>query len=169
MTDEGKARARERLDWLRKQGGYTAFKAGPGGKWRGHEPPAVIDAFVERAYLMREWVGPDVELAFDFHGKMTPALAIEICHEPGEISSAASVAVAASAAPITRSVLVTLPPGLCQIRSSLSGERDNPRGLFWHAPHKNSRPVPRRTGNLQRYAVRALLRDDARAGGSHDA
>ncbi|NJN83343.1 MAG: hypothetical protein HC802_14370 [Caldilineaceae bacterium] len=30
---------------------------------------------------MREWVGPEVELAFDFHGKMTPALAIEICHE----------------------------------------------------------------------------------------
>ena len=41
----------------------------------------VIDEFVKRAYLMREWVGPDVELAFDFHGKMTPALAIEICHE----------------------------------------------------------------------------------------
>lgn len=41
----------------------------------------MIDAFVERAYLMREWVGPDVELAFDFHGKMTPALAIEVCHE----------------------------------------------------------------------------------------
>jgi galactonate dehydratase len=81
MTDEGKARAKERLDMLRKSGGYTAFKSGPGGKWRGHEPPAVIDAFVERAYLMREWVGPDVELAFDFHGKMTPALAIEICRE----------------------------------------------------------------------------------------
>jgi galactonate dehydratase len=81
MTDEGKARAKERLEMLRKKGGYQAFKAGPGGKWRGHEPPAVIDAFVERAYLMREWVGPDVELAFDFHGKMTPALAIEICHE----------------------------------------------------------------------------------------
>ena len=44
-------------------------------------PLRVIDEFVERAYLMREWVGPDVELAFDFHGKMTPALAIEICHE----------------------------------------------------------------------------------------
>jgi galactonate dehydratase len=41
----------------------------------------MIDAFVERAFLMREWVGPDVELAFDFHGKMTPALAIEICQE----------------------------------------------------------------------------------------
>jgi galactonate dehydratase len=81
MTDEGKARAKERLEMLRKKGGYDAFKSGPGGTWRGHEPPAVIDAFVERAYLMREWVGPDVELAFDFHGKMTPALAIEICHE----------------------------------------------------------------------------------------
>jgi galactonate dehydratase len=80
MTDEGLERSRARLEWL-QQKGYTAFKAGPGGKWRGHEPPAVIDAFVERAYKMREWVGQDVELAFDFHGKFTPALAIEICHE----------------------------------------------------------------------------------------
>lgn len=64
-----------------QRSGYTAFKTGPGDKWRGHEPPAVIDAFVKRAYTMREWVGPDVELAFDFHGKMTPALAVEICHE----------------------------------------------------------------------------------------
>ena len=81
MTDAGKASAKERLEMLQKKGGYDAFKTGPGGKWRAHEPPAVIDAFVERAYLMREWVGPDVELCFDFHGKMTPALAIEVCHE----------------------------------------------------------------------------------------
>ena len=81
LTDEGKAAAKERLEFLRQKGGYKAFKSGPGGKWRGHEPPAVIDEFVERAYLMREWVGPDVELAFDFHGKMTPALAVEVCHE----------------------------------------------------------------------------------------
>ena len=81
LSDEGKASAKERLEWLRKLGGYKAFKSGPGGKWRAQEPPAVIDEFVERAYLMREWVGPDVELGFDFHGKMTPALAIEICHE----------------------------------------------------------------------------------------
>jgi galactonate dehydratase len=80
MTDAGLAAARERLERLRASG-YTAFKSGPGGAWRGHEPPAVIDAFVRRAYLMREWVGPEVELAFDLHGKMTPALAIEICHE----------------------------------------------------------------------------------------
>ena len=81
LTDEGKAAARERLDFLQKRGGYGAYKSGPGGTWRAHEPPAVIDDFVERAYLMREWVGDEVELAFDFHGKMTPALAVEICQE----------------------------------------------------------------------------------------
>lgn len=72
--------ARQRLERLQPMG-YTAYKSGPGGKWRGHEPPAVIDEFVKRAYLMREWTGDAVELAFDFHGKMTPALAIEICHQ----------------------------------------------------------------------------------------
>jgi galactonate dehydratase len=80
LTEEGRARSRERLEWLRSKG-YTAFKSGPGGKWRAHEPPSAIDAFVKRAYLMREWVGPDVELAFDFHGKMAPGMAIEICRE----------------------------------------------------------------------------------------
>lgn len=80
MSEDGLAASRQRLDRL-LQSGYTAFKSGPAGTWRGHEPPAVIDSFVRCAYMMREWVGPDVELAFDFHGKMTPALAIEICHE----------------------------------------------------------------------------------------
>jgi galactonate dehydratase len=79
-SDEAKEAARARLDMLMKSG-YTAFKSGPGGKWRAHEPPSTIDAFVENAYLMREWVGPDVELCFDFHGKMTPGLAVEVCHQ----------------------------------------------------------------------------------------
>ncbi len=80
LSEQGLETARARLERLRRAG-YTAFKSGPGGRWRGHEPPAVIDAFVRRAYTMREWVGPDVELCFDFHGKFTPALAAEICHE----------------------------------------------------------------------------------------
>ncbi|MDA1191503.1 MAG: galactonate dehydratase [Candidatus Poribacteria bacterium] len=80
LSDDGLARSRERLDMLMAKG-YTAFKSGPGGKWRAHEPPAVIDEFVKRAYLAREWVGDGVELCYDFHGKMTPALAVEICHE----------------------------------------------------------------------------------------
>jgi galactonate dehydratase len=80
-SDEGLTKAKDRLDYLRKNGGYTAFKSGPGGKWRAHEPPAVIDRFVKRANLAREMVGPEVELAFDFHGKMTPGLAVEVCHQ----------------------------------------------------------------------------------------
>ena len=80
MEERSLDHARERLSKLQERG-YTAYKAGPGGKWRAHEPPAMVDEFVKRAYTMREWVGPDVELAFDFHGKMTPAMAIEVCHE----------------------------------------------------------------------------------------
>ena len=78
QTDEALAAARNRLDMLLAKG-YTAFKAGPGGTWRAHEPPARIDAFVRDAYTMREWVGDEVDLCFDFHGKMTPGLAIEVC------------------------------------------------------------------------------------------
>lgn len=81
VSEESLQASRERLDRLMKEGNYTAFKGGPGGKWRAHEPPAVIDRFVKCAYTMREWVGPEVELCFDFHGKMTPALAIEVCNE----------------------------------------------------------------------------------------
>jgi galactonate dehydratase len=80
-SDEGLAKSRARLDYLQKAGGYNAFKAGPGGKWRAHEPPSRIDDFIACAQLMRDWVGPDVELAFDFHGKMMPAIAIEVCHQ----------------------------------------------------------------------------------------
>ena len=79
-TDEALATSKERLDMLMKKG-YTAFKSGPSGTWRAHEPPSRIDAFVNNAYMMREWVGDDIELCFDFHGKMAPGLAIEVCHE----------------------------------------------------------------------------------------
>jgi galactonate dehydratase len=79
-TDEALTSSRERLDMLMKKG-YTAFKSGPPGTWRAHEPPSRIDTFIKRAYLMREWVGDDIELCFDFHGKMAPGLAIEVCHE----------------------------------------------------------------------------------------
>lgn len=80
-SDEGLASSKARLEKLQKKGGYKAFKSGPGGKWRAHEPPSVIDDFVKKAYLMREWVGDDCEIAFDFHGKMTPGLAVEVCQE----------------------------------------------------------------------------------------
>lgn len=80
-TERGFESARVRLETLQKQGGYNAFKTGINGKWRAHEPPATIDKFVKCAYTMREWVGDECEICFDFHGKMTPALAVEVCHE----------------------------------------------------------------------------------------
>ena len=80
MSDEALEAARTRLDMLSAMG-YTAYKSGPGGSWRAHEPPSRIDEFVQMAYLMREWVGNDVELCFDFHGKMAPGIAIEVCNE----------------------------------------------------------------------------------------
>ncbi len=80
MSDEALSQSRERLEMLKKMG-YTAYKAGPPGFWRAHEPPSRIDEFVEMAYMMREWVGDDVELCFDFHGKMAPGIAIEVCNE----------------------------------------------------------------------------------------
>ena len=81
LTDEGLEQSRSRLDFLSKSG-YTAYKSGTGRQiFRAHEPPSTIDRFVECAFKMREWVGPDVELCFDFHGKMTPGLAIEVCNE----------------------------------------------------------------------------------------
>ena len=81
LSDEGLAAARSGSTACARWAATPPSSPGPAGKWRGHEPPAVIDGFVKCAYLMREWVGPEVELAFDFHGKLTPALAIEICHE----------------------------------------------------------------------------------------
>lgn len=81
LSEEGLARSKERLETLRSKGGYKAFKTGPAGKWRAHEPPETIDRFIKCAYTMREWVGDDCELCFDFHGKMTPGLAVEVCNE----------------------------------------------------------------------------------------
>ncbi len=80
MSDESLEAAQTRLSKLSAMG-YTAYKSGPPGFWRAHEPPSRINEFVEMAYLMREWVGDDVELCFDFHGKMSPGIAIEVCNE----------------------------------------------------------------------------------------
>ena len=80
MSEESLEQARNRLEMLSAMG-YTTYKAGPPGFWRAHEPPSRIDEFVEMAFTMREWVGDDVELCFDFHGKMAPGIAIEVCNE----------------------------------------------------------------------------------------
>ncbi len=71
----------ERMDKLVKEKGYKAIKSGPPGKWHGMESPKRIQEFADMVYKAREHLGPDIDIALDFHGKMTPALAIRICKE----------------------------------------------------------------------------------------
>jgi galactonate dehydratase len=71
----------ERMDYLVNEKGYKAIKSGPGGKWHALETPGRNQSFVEEVYGARKHLGPDVDIALDFHGKMTPAQAIRVCKE----------------------------------------------------------------------------------------
>jgi len=71
----------ERMDRLVSEHGYKAIKSGPGGKWHALESAEKTQQFVETLYQAREHLGPSVDIALDFHGKMTPAQAIRVCKE----------------------------------------------------------------------------------------
>jgi galactonate dehydratase len=59
--------------------GYTALKTGVGKcPARIIESPAFVEAFTERFAAMREAVGPHVDLGIDFHGQISPALAVRL-------------------------------------------------------------------------------------------
>lgn len=70
-----------RMDALINEKGYKAFKAGPSGKWHALETLARTRGFVREVKEARDHVGPDIDIALDFHGKMTPAQTIRICKE----------------------------------------------------------------------------------------
>ncbi len=66
--------------------GFTAFKTGPQGSYskafpggnnfhRYIEPPAEVDYIVERFAELRKAVGDKADIAIDFHGRVSPALA----------------------------------------------------------------------------------------------
>ena len=56
--------------------GFTAIKAGPFPRAVRHiEPPAGIDAVLDRVSVIREAVGPEVDIALDFHRATSPAFA----------------------------------------------------------------------------------------------
>jgi len=65
---------REKLD-----AGFTAVKTCPFGAARFVETPAFVAGVVERVQALRDAVGPDVDVALDFHGRTSPALAIRLC------------------------------------------------------------------------------------------
>jgi galactonate dehydratase len=60
----------------RVEQGFTAIKAGPfPHAVRNIEPPAGIDRIIERIAAMREAVGPQIDIALDFHRSASPAMA----------------------------------------------------------------------------------------------
>ena len=63
----------------RMEQGFTAVKMNAGGRMRLLESQRQIDAAVARVAAVREVIGPDRDVAVDFHGRVSPALARELC------------------------------------------------------------------------------------------
>ncbi|TCP56374.1 galactonate dehydratase [Tamaricihabitans halophyticus] len=65
----------------RMAAGYTAVKMNAGGRMRTLESSSEINGVVDRVAAVREAIGPDRDVAIDFHGRVSPALARVLCRE----------------------------------------------------------------------------------------
>ncbi|TVY06540.1 galactonate dehydratase [Paenibacillus cremeus] len=63
------------------QEGYTMIKTALPGPAHIVESKSFIDRQVKRVALLREAIGPDVDFGIDFHGRVSPALAIQLIKE----------------------------------------------------------------------------------------
>ena len=61
--------------------GYTAVKMNAGGRMRALESMSEVQGVVDRVAAVREVIGPDRDVAIDFHGRVAPALARVLCRE----------------------------------------------------------------------------------------
>ena len=61
--------------------GYTALKYSIIPPIKFIETPANMKAHVDRFAAVREKIGPNVDLAIDFHGRVSPALAVRLAEE----------------------------------------------------------------------------------------
>ena len=79
------ARTRDQLVKLRAtavQDGITCFKTGPAGNtFEWIETHAQIDRAVKSLEMIREAIGPDIDIAADFHAKTSPSVASIIVKE----------------------------------------------------------------------------------------
>ncbi|MCU0247062.1 MAG: galactonate dehydratase [Bryobacter sp.] len=79
------ASTREELVKLRETAtsqGITCFKTGPGGRtWEWIDSHAKIDAAIKRLQMLREALGPDIDIGVDAHAKMSPTVASVILKE----------------------------------------------------------------------------------------
>ncbi len=62
-----------------RQQGFTAMKTSLSGPLQIVEKPRVIEEVVAIMAAVRDAVGPDVDVAVDFHGRVSPALAVRLC------------------------------------------------------------------------------------------
>jgi galactonate dehydratase len=68
--EEAAESARDRVD-----AGFRAVKYGPKPRWEWLDTPAAVDGVRETVAAIREAVGDDVDLALDFHGRPSKAVA----------------------------------------------------------------------------------------------
>ena len=61
--------------------GFTALKTGPGGAWNIVDSWDKVQAFVDRFAALRQAVGEGIDIGVDFHGRISPAMAIRLCRE----------------------------------------------------------------------------------------
>ncbi|WP_216899420.1 galactonate dehydratase [Nocardia alni] len=66
--------ARERMDQ-----GFDAVKMNVGGKFRPLESKGELDRLVGRVAAVRDAIGDEADIAIDFHGRISPALARVAC------------------------------------------------------------------------------------------
>jgi len=58
--------------------GFTAFKVGLSGAFDMIETPARVEQVVQQFVQIREAVGNTVDVGIDFHGRVTPAMAVRL-------------------------------------------------------------------------------------------
>jgi galactonate dehydratase len=63
----------------RVEAGFTAVKMNASGRMRPLESQSELNAAVARVAAVRAEIGPDLDIAVDFHGRLSPALARELC------------------------------------------------------------------------------------------
>jgi galactonate dehydratase len=61
--------------------GFTALKAGIAGAMHIVDNKTVVDENVRRFAELREAVGPEVDIGIDFHGRVSPAMAVRLAKE----------------------------------------------------------------------------------------
>ena len=79
-----RARTREELSKLRENAvaaGVTCFKTGIAGYYEWIDTNAKIDRAVKSLQLIRESIGPDIDVGVDFHAKTSPTVASVIIKE----------------------------------------------------------------------------------------